>query len=197
MNGLGRRDARCLRERLGQGDGLLVLPAANREPDGQYLQRPFIPAHHLGAVGAVGVACLAEVVLSPFVGAPEEMNLGEGIEDGAGCFVKLDGAPDFKRSRQDLLGTFEVSDLDENLPKRGERHGEPVARSEGFTYCDAPFGESERLLVVVPQDGDVRLVVHDSREDIVGVDAHGQAFALPEGRGRLVEALRLCEQDRG
>lgn len=61
---------------------------------------------------------------------------------------------------------------------------------------DAPFGERERLFVLVLHQRDVCLVVHDPREDVVGRNRHRKAFSLTERSRRLVIPARLREQHR-
>ena len=116
------------------------------------------------------------------------MDLRKRVEDRAGRLMELDRAPHLEASRQDLFGTLEVAKLHEDLTERGERHCQAVPRCERLVQRDAPLGQRERLLVLVPHQRDVRLIVHDAREHIVGLDGHGQAFTLRERRGGLLAA---------
>ena len=58
----------------------------------------------------------------------------------------------------------------------------------------APLGQRERLLVVVAHQRDVGLVVHDPGEHVVGLDGHGEPFALAQRGGGFVSSARLGEQ---
>ena len=124
------------------------------------------------------------------------MNLRERVEHGAGRLVELDRAAHLERAREDLLGALEIAKLHEDLAERRQRDGEAVAGAERLMQRDAALGERERLIVPMPHQRDVRLVVHDAGEHVVGVNGHREPFALPQrGRGFVV-AARLREQHR-
>ena len=59
---------------------------------------------------------------------------------------------------------------------------------------DAALGERERLVVLMPHQRDVRLVVHDAGEHVVGLNGHREPFALTQGGRGFVVAARLREQ---
>ena len=61
---------------------------------------------------------------------------------------------------------------------------------------DAALGERQRLVVMMPNERHIGLIVDDAREHIVGLNRHGQSFALPERACRLLAAPRLREQYR-
>ena len=125
------------------------------------------------------------------------MNLRERVEHRARRLVELDGAADFERASEDLLGAFEVAELHEDLAERRECDGEAVTRSERLVQRDTALGERERLIVPMPHQCHVRLVVHDPREHVVGGNRHGEAFALAECGDRFFAAAGLREQDGG
>ena len=169
---------------LGQGlhhaDRAVVVAATNRELDPEHPQRPFVPAHRLPAERAVGLEGVAEVVLRFLVGAPHQMNLRERVEDCAGGFMELDGVPDLECALEGPLGAVDIAKLHQNLPERGERHGQPVSGPACFMQGHAALGQDKGLFVLVAQQRDIGLVVHDPGEDIVGLNGHGEALALPE-----------------
>ncbi|HZL94079.1 MAG TPA: hypothetical protein VFB99_10560 [Vicinamibacterales bacterium] len=123
------------------------------------------------------------------------MNLRERVEHRARRLVELDGAPDFKRASEYLLGAVEVADLNEDLAKRRECDGEAVTRSERLMQRDTALGEREGLIVAMLHQCHVRLVVHDPREHIVGGNRHGETLALAECGDRFFAAAGLREQN--
>ena len=110
------------------------------------------------------------------------MNLRQRVEHGAGRLVELNRAAHFERAREDLLGALEVAELHEDLSERGERDGEAVARAERLVQRDAALGQRQRLIVTMAHQRDVRLVVHDAGEHVVGLDRHRQPLALAQRR---------------
>src|SRR5688572_30888977 len=106
------------------------------------------------------------------------MNLRQGVEYGAGRLVKLDGAAHFERARQNLFGTLQIAELDVDLAERGEGDRQSVPGSERLIQGDAPLRERERFFMTVPHQRDIRLVVHDSREDVVRMNGHRETLTL-------------------
>jgi hypothetical protein len=96
-----------------------------------------------------------------------------------------------------LLGAFEIAKLHVDLAKRGEGDGETMTGAERFMQCHAAFRKRERLIVPMTHQRNVRLVVHDSREHVVGRDRHRETFTLPETRRRFIDATGLREQHGG
>jgi hypothetical protein len=124
------------------------------------------------------------------------MNLREGVEDGAGRLVKLDRAANFERAGENPFGTLQFAELHEDLPQCCERHGQPVSRAECLVQRHASFGECKRLFVMVTHQRDVRLVVHDAREHVIGLNRHCEALTLRRRGRRFFAPSRLCEQNR-
>ena len=122
------------------------------------------------------------------------MNLRERVEDGAGRLVELHRAADLERAREHLFGALEIAELHENLAERRQRHGEAVTGAERFVQRDAALGERQRLIVLMAHQRDVRLVVDDPRQHVVGRNRHREPFALSQGGGGLVVAAGLREQ---
>ena len=60
---------------------------------------------------------------------------------------------------------------------------------------DTALGEREGLIVAMLHQCDVRLVVHDPREHVVGGNRHGETFTLAECGDRFFAAPRLREQN--
>ena len=83
---------------------------------------------------------------------------------------------------QDLLGALEIAELHEDLSERGQRDGQAVAGAERLVQRDAALGERQRLIVAMAHQRDVRLVVDDAREDVVGGNRHRQTLALTQSR---------------
>ncbi len=103
---------------------------------------------------------------------------------------------DVERAVEDLLRSFEVAQLDEDLSERRERDGEAVPGPERLMQADAALRERERLVVAMPHQRDVRLVVHDARQHVVSGDRHRQPFALAKRGAGFVGTPGLCEQHR-
>jgi hypothetical protein len=53
---------------------------------------------------------------------------------------------------------------------------------------DAALGQRQRLIVMMAHQRHVRLVVDDSREHVVGVNRHGEPFAVAQRGGGFVAA---------
>ncbi len=67
--------------------------------------------------------------------------------------------------------------------------------AERFVQRDAAFRQRECLVVVVADQRDVGLVVHDAGEDIVGLDRGREPLALAQGGGGVIGPSGLREQD--
>ena len=119
-----------LRQLVGHRERLVVGAAPDRQLDAEHLERPLVPAHRLRAVGAVGLAGLAQVLAGALVRAAHQVNLRQRVEHRAGRLVELNRAADFERAREDLLGALEIAELHEDLAERRERDGEAVSRAE-------------------------------------------------------------------
>ena len=195
LNRVARRDARRLRERVGHRDRFVECLSPRGQLDAEYFQRPLVPAHGLRAVRTVRFAGEPQILVGAFVRAAHQMNLRERVEHRARRLVELDGAPDFERASEDLLGAFEVAELNEDLAERRECDGEAVTRSERLMQRDAALGERERLIVAMLHQRHVRLVVHDPREHVVGGNRHGETLALAQCGDRFVAAAGLREQN--
>ena len=61
---------------------------------------------------------------------------------------------------------------------------------------DAALRERERLIMSMAHQRDVRLVVDDAGEHVVGGNGHRETFTLAQTRGRFVNAARLREKNR-
>ena len=96
---------------------------------------------------------------------------------------------------QRVLGADQIAHADADLPERGQRHRQAVARAVGFVQRDAPLRQRERLLVAVLHHHHVRLVAADRGEDVVGVHQRGKALGLAQRAHRLVVPAQLGERD--
>ena len=190
------RHARRSRELVGHRQRLVECAPSDGELDAEHLERPLVPPHRLRAVGAVRFARVTEVFAGALVRPAHQMNLRERVEHGAGRLVELDRAADFERAREDLLRALQIAKLHEDLAERRERDGEAVSRAERLVERHAALGERQRLFVLMAHQRDVRLVVHDAREHVVGLDRRRQAFTLAKRRGGFFAAARLARGGR-
>ena len=70
-----------------------------------------------------------------------------------------------------------------------------LARAVRFVERDAPFGERERLLVMVLEQHHVRLVAANRRHHVVGVHQRCKTFGLAQRAHRFVVASELGVRD--
>src|SRR5688572_3202940 len=124
------------------------------------------------------------------------MNLRERVEHRAGRLMELNRTANLEGACEDLFGALEIAKLHVDLTERGERDREAVTRAERLVQRDAAFRERERLIVAMTHQRDVRLVVHNAGEHVVGGNGHRETFTLPETCRRLIDAAGLREEDR-
>jgi hypothetical protein len=194
---LGRRDPRGPNQLLGHRQRFVVRAPPDRHLDAEDLGSPFVPPHDLGAIRPEGLARLAKVVGGALVGAAHQVDLRKRVEDGAGGLAKLNGTAQVERAREDLLGPLEIAELHEDLAKRRQRDRQSVPRTERLVNGDAALGKRERLIVMMAEERDVRLIVDDAGEHIVGLNGHREPLALSKGGRRFVAPARLREQHGG
>ena len=196
LDGVGRRHAGRLRQRVGHRHGLVVRASSDGELHAKNFERPLEPAHGLRAERTVRVAGLTQILTGTLVRAAHQVNLRQRVEDRAGRLVELNRAAHFERAREDLLGAFEIAKLHVDLSERGQRDGQAVPRPERLVQRDAALGERQRLIVAMAHQRHVRLVVNDAREDVVGGDGHRQTLGLSQSGRGFVHTSRLRQQDR-
>ena len=88
-----------------------------------------------------------------------------------------------------------TAELHEDLAERCQRDSEAVSRAERLVQRDASLGKCQRLFVLVPHQRDVRLIVDDAREHIIGLNCAREALTLTQRSCGFLAAPRLREQN--
>ena len=173
------------------GEGLVGGAAPHRQLGLEDPDRPSVPAAGLHAVGAVGVAGLLQVLAGRLVGAANQVNLRERVEDRAGRLVELNGLRT-SRARCSICSARSSSPSRTKIcPSVASAIASP---RPGLSFsCSATLRSASASACSwrCCDHRDVRLVAADDGQDVVGLDHRGQPFGLAEGGRGLVEPSGL------
>ena len=128
------------------------------------------------------------------VGATDQVDLRQRVEDRARRLVEEQVAPHLERALQHRLGARERAEVDADLAERRERDGEAVARRKPLVQRHAPLGQRQRLVVAVAHHRDVGLVAATMASTSSACTAAGGLLGLAQRRQRLVVAAGLRER---
>jgi len=110
--------------------------------------------------------------------------------------VELHGTANVEGAVQHGVGAIEVADAHADLAERRQCNRQAGALAQALVQVHRPLGESQGLLVAVPNQGHVGLIAIYRRKDIVRLQQRGHALRLPKGGVRFVVAAGLREHDR-
>ena len=193
LNGFCRRRPLGRRDLIRQPQRFIDGAAARCKFRFEHADRPFIPFAGLRAVSTVRFAGLAQIIAGRFVSAAHQRDLCERVEHRARNLMELSRTPHLQRAVQHLFGALELSDVNENLPQRGQTEGQAAAGTNLFLQRGASFGQRERVLVTMLNQGDVCLVVADDAEHVVGLRGRGEPFGLSKRCACFFDASALCQ----
>ncbi len=98
---------------------------------------------------------------------------------------------------QRLFGAFQITDADADLAEGGERHAQSVRRSGLLLQLDTALDESQRLIVPMLHQRDIRLIPVDRCKDVGGLNHQGQTLGVAQSRHRFVQTALLREGNAG
>ena len=195
LRALGRRapsGERRSRRRCASASSGVPRRIARRARDDAH--RPLVPPAGLPPVGAVGVGGALQIFGGALVVAAHQRHLRQRVVDGAGGLVE--------RARRCALAARGAAPRRRasRWPRRTQIW--PSVASDAASRCGWPeslvqrhgaFGQRERLVVAVAEQGDVRLVACRAGEHVVGAERGGHAVRLAQRRGGVVVAALLRE----
>src|SRR5216117_1885038 len=89
-----------LEDLVGQRNCFVHVAPLQGEAGDQNSNRPLVPLARLSPIRAVGFAGAAQIVAGEVVSPANQLDLREGVENGAGGLVELNGATYLERTMQ-------------------------------------------------------------------------------------------------